>query len=239
MVRTLLCQLCLLTLVSTARSEAPPTIAQALQQRHIEITPPALLEALHNPDKTVRGLAAAELAELKIDSALPEIIRAAHSEADPLTQVNIAAAATWLRSEDGLHLLTAICADANKPAFIRIDAARNAFDRHDHTCFPALVELMRSSPDQDTIIGVISLTSQLKPLTAEEAQIVVGWASTALHDPDTGIRLAAVDVFRWTKDPRGLAPLRAALPGEREEIVRSEIQYVLNMLEPSTPPATH
>jgi hypothetical protein len=37
-------------------SQAPPTFAEALQRHHVELTEVALVQALHNTDKEVRGL---------------------------------------------------------------------------------------------------------------------------------------------------------------------------------------
>ncbi len=52
-------------LVQASSSQAPETFSQALTRHHIALTKPALLMALEDSDKEVRGLAAAELAEMK------------------------------------------------------------------------------------------------------------------------------------------------------------------------------
>lgn len=106
------------SLLQSVFSSAPETIAQALKRHNVEISKGSLLEALHNSDKEVRGLAAAELYELKITGALPDIVRAAEAELDPLTQVNIASAATWMGSEEGLYILKIVCDNSAIPPYV-------------------------------------------------------------------------------------------------------------------------
>jgi HEAT repeat protein len=151
-------------------SQAPPTIAEALTLHHVELTEAALVQALLSPDKEVRGLAAAELAELKFTSALPDILRAAETEHDAQTQVTIASAATWMGSDQSLQLLIGICRNPAVSAYVRLDAARHVFDKQDHSCFPALVEMMRPPEETGLRISALSLGSQIKPKTEQEAQ---------------------------------------------------------------------
>ena len=90
-----------------AGTPPPPveTFADGLTRRNIPLTEPDLIAALKNPDPEIRSLAAAQLAEMKVTDALPQIVRAAQDERDIRTQVNIAAAATWLGSDQGLLIL--------------------------------------------------------------------------------------------------------------------------------------
>ena len=222
--------LCILVLVGIARSQAPPTFTQALLAHHIEITPPALLAALRNPDKSVRGLAAAELAALKIHTALPEILHAAAVETDGLTKINIAKAATWLDSEEGLHILKNICSDASVASPLRIQAARSVFDKQSHACFSDLVAMMPSA-DREAQIGILSVLSQVHPNTMEEADFVLASALKALHEEDIGVRLEGCEALRWLRDPRAITPLRDAIPHERDEAVREQMRFVLGQLE--------
>jgi HEAT repeat protein len=94
----------LLSAVSAQMNDEPlETFAQGLERHYIQATRPALIDALRNPDKEVRVLAAAELAEMIDSDALPQITQAAHMEQDPVTQMRIAAAASWLGSRKGLN----------------------------------------------------------------------------------------------------------------------------------------
>jgi HEAT repeat protein len=214
----------------TGSSQAPETFEQALRQRHVGITQPALIAALRSPEKEVRGLAAAELAEIKATAALPDIIRAAQDERDALTQVNIAAAATWMGSAEGLQMLKNICADPKQSAYVRIHAAGNVFDKQDHACFPALVEMMRPTAETDARIGALERASQIRPKTEQESKLVLSLALEALADQDIRIRLEACDALRWLNDPAAIAPLRRLMENEREEAVRSQMESSLNYL---------
>ena len=212
-------------------SQAPPTIAEVLQQHHVELNEAALVLALHSTDKEVRGLAAAELAELKMTSALPEIVFAAKNEGDALTQVNMASALTWLDSDEGVKILKGVCTNSMMPVYVRVRAARSVFDKQDHSCFPALVEMMRPIVETDARIYALVLASQIKDKTEQEARIVLAAAVDALQDQDIRMRLQACEALRWLNDPRGIQPLRKAIDLEREEIVRQQMKASLNSLE--------
>jgi HEAT repeat protein len=229
----LLFSLCLIA--GTGEAQAPPTFAQALRQSHIELTEPALIQALGSSEKGIRGLAAGELAELKIKTALPDIVRAAEWEKDPLTQVNIAAAAVWLGSEEGLEILTNICANPAATASVRTAAARNVFHEQNHACFPALVEIMRSAEEPEDRIGALSLASQIEARTEQETQTVLALALSALADQDIRVRLQACGSLRWIHDRRALPPLQKAIGLEQEEIVRQEMKSALHYLEAQSP----
>jgi HEAT repeat protein len=150
------CGLCLvsltvlLTLVTNGVTQAPDTFAQALTRHHIALANPALVEALRNPDKEVRGLAAWQLAETKDKDSLPQILQAVQSEKDARAIVNLASAAAHLGSSEGIAALEAVCHDSSVPDLVRSDAARHLFDQNNRACMPDLVgdeeEWQRSSP---------------------------------------------------------------------------------------------
>jgi HEAT repeat protein len=211
-------------------SQPPETFVQALSRHGVALTKPALIDALRNPDKEVRGLAAAELAELKATDSLPEIMRAAEIEQDTVTKVNIAAAATWLGSTDALNMLKRVCGDTTLPPYARQNAARNVFDRSDHACFSAVADMMLPSEDPDTRIGALYLLSQLHDRTEDESNRVLQLLAASLNDPDLRIRLKTCQGLRWLNNPEAITPLRNALATEREEIVRAEMQSTLDSL---------
>src|SRR5579871_6048193 len=89
-------------------AEAPETFAHALARHHIELTKPALIEALRNPDKEVRGLAAWQLLEMKEDDSLPMILQAVRDERDSQTKINLASAAASMGSQEARAVLEGI-----------------------------------------------------------------------------------------------------------------------------------
>jgi HEAT repeat protein len=211
-------------------SQAPETFVQALGRHGVAPTKPALVDALRNPSKEVRGFAAAELAELKATDTLPEIMHAAEIEQDPLTRMNIAAAATWLGSSEAHQMLESMCGDATLPPYVRQHAARNLFDRGDHSCFRSVADMMLPSQDPGTRIGAFYLLSQLHNKTQDESKRVLHALVTALRDPDIRIRLEACQGLRWLNNPEAITPLRKALASEREEVVHTQIQSTLDVL---------
>jgi HEAT repeat protein len=233
--RLVLMRLWLFALAGTCFAQAPPTFTEALQEHHVEITETSLIQALHSPEKEVRGLAAAALAELKMTAALPEIVRAAQTEIDALTQVNIAAAATWLGSDQGLQILTSVCRNQTISAYVRITAARNAFDKQDHSCFPSLIELMRPDAEPEERIDALSAASQIKSKTPQEVQAVLESALVALRDKNAMVKLRACEALRWINDPSSLQPLQRAIDDERDESVRQQMKSSLDFLERNHP----
>ena len=232
--RNVKCFICVALLLTTlprfGYSGPLETFVHALQRYHIEITRPALVEALKNPKKEVRGLAAAELAEMKAFDALPYIIQAAEVERDAQTQVNIAAAASWLDSAEGLAMLRSICRDSSVSAYVRLDAARNVFLERDHSCFSELVEMMQPASEVDVRIGALMLASQIKPKTKDESQCVLSVALEALKDRDLRVRLSASYALRWLNDAAAIPALLRAIEQETEEVVRSEMESDLQYL---------
>ncbi len=212
-------------------AEAPETFAQALERLHIKVTQTALIQALSDPRNEVRGIAAAQLAEMKLTDALPQIVRAAQDERDIRTQVNIAAAATWLGSDQGLLILKNICINPAVSLYVRIDAARHVFDEQDHFCFQSLVEVRSLSSEADERISALSLASQMRPKTEAEEKTVLRLALNALDDQDLRLRLQACDALRWIGDPTAIDPLRRAAEREREAAVREQMISVLNFLQ--------
>ena len=124
----------LLCLASYTFASAPETFVQALFRLHVKVTIPSLLHALHDPRHEVRGLAAAQLATMHVTRALPDLLVAARSEADPQEQANIAAAATWMGSPEGMHMLIEICQNETISRFTRQYAADTVLDHGGHGC---------------------------------------------------------------------------------------------------------
>ncbi|NYF51228.1 HEAT repeat domain-containing protein [Tunturiibacter gelidoferens] len=229
-VRLVVGVLFVLASVGSGLCQAPETFSQALSRHGIVLTKPSLIEALRNPDKEVRGLAAAELAEWKATDSLPEILRAGAAERNEPTKVNIAAAATWLGSSEGLGLLKEMCLDQTLDFYVRQNAARNVFDKRDHACFRAVADMMLPSASPDSRIGALYLLSQLNDRTEEETGVVLNLLVGMLTDADLRVRLESCEGLRWLKRPEAIAPLRNALANEREDIVRQRMESTLDFL---------
>jgi HEAT repeat protein len=165
------------------------TFAHALTRHHIELTEPALIEALLNPDNEVRGLAAWQLLEMKAGDSLPQILQAVRDERDARTRADIAAAAAHLGATEGTAALEEICHDSSVLGWVRTDAARHLFNLHNRACLPDLWQLMDSGVEADTRIAAINLVSNLIDRTALESAQIMRFTLEALDDPDIQLRL--------------------------------------------------
>lgn len=203
---------------------------QALGRHHIELTEPALIEALRNPDGEVRGLAAWQLFEMKADDSLPQILQAMRDERDGATKVNLASAAAYLGGKDGTVALEGICHDSSEHDWVRTDAARHLFDLNDRACLPDLWKLMESGNESDTRIAAINLVFQLKDRTASESAQIERLTLEALDDRDTHLRLYAVITLGDLRDTTAIPYLRMAIQVEKEDIIRSQMETSLRSL---------
>jgi HEAT repeat protein len=220
--------------VTNGVTQAPDTFAQALTRHHIALANPALVEALRNPDKEVRGLAAWQLAETKDKDSLPQILQAVQSEKDARAIVNLASAAAHLGSSEGIAALEAVCHDSSVPDLVRSDAARHLFDQNNRACLPDLWKMMEPGAAPDSRISAISLVSQLQDKTAYETEQVVRFTIYALNDPEIRLRLFAAPTLATMKAKSAIPYLETAIRREREDVVRSQKESSLKrLLEPS------
>ena len=206
------------------------TFAETLRRYGIALTEPSLVEALRNPDKQIRSLSAAELARLKATSRIPEIMRAAEIEKDPVTKRNLAASATWLGSTLGLTMLKNLCWDSTLRPSVRLSAAETAFEKGDHACFRPVADMMLPSEEAYTRVGAMSLLSQLHGKTDEESVVVLRMLLAAITDSDGYVRLNVSEGLRALHYPGTVPALRSALTTERDEVVRVSMQGTLDSL---------
>jgi HEAT repeat protein len=211
-----------------AGTPPPPveTFAAGLERHHIELNEPALLAALRNPDGEVRSLAAAQLAAIDDHPALKEILRAVQDERDPQVQVNLAGAATWLGSRQGLEQLEMICRDVNVPSTARLDAARYVSNKHLATCFPAIRDIARNDPDAAVRTQAVAAAAAYRG-QAEGAQAV---AARALEDVDPAVRIAGADMLRWLRASEEIGAVERALRSEGDETVREHLRDTARVL---------
>lgn len=215
-----------------AGTPPPPveTFAAGLQRHHIELTEPALIAALQDPDGEVRSLAAAQLAAMDNHAALKNIIRAVEDERDPQVQVNLAGASTWLGSRVGLEQLERMCADINVPSAARLDAARYVSNKSQPTCFSAVQEIARTEQSADMRVLAIEAAVSYRG-QADRAQTV---ALSALADIDPSVRIAAADALRSLRATTAIAALNRTLQSEGDETAREHLREAIRILQLSS-----
>jgi len=228
----------ILSLVTLTNAFAQPTPAVSsvrlsrfgdlLREHNIELTQPALIRALKNPDPEVRFLAAMKLSEEKSVDAIPEVKEALATEEVPRTRVNIAVALGLLCDPGGPDELTGLCADQNFPPEFRLYAVRYMFDLHvenDTQCLQAAEQIVQTvDADYHTPAYrsmALGLLPQFRGLASEESEKVFQLVVQRLDDPEPDVRMAASRALVNLGNRAAIPYLEAAIAGARDKVVRS------------------
>jgi hypothetical protein len=167
------------------------TFGELLQKHNVELTKPALLQALQSPDSDVRYLSATKLAEDKVVLALPAIKEALAIEMVPRDRVNIALALGLLGDPSGRDELNRMSSDENFPPKFRLYAVRYMFDlgvESDQGCRHAAEDIAKLVDSGNGGIGyrvvAFELLVRFGKLTSEESQSVFDLVLHGLNDPN-------------------------------------------------------
>ena len=211
-----------------------------LRDRGIELTEPALLNALKNSDASVRYLAAMKLAEDNLTNATPAIEQALAVEKVPRDRVNIALALALLGDESGRTELKKICSDKTFVPEFRLYAVRYMFDLHvqkDEDCLGAAEQVIES---QNVNIGdrvsALELISRFQDFTSDESRKVLKLVAARLRDPEPVVRMAASQALAGLGDPTAVPYLESAVANEQDENIRSLLEKDLKRLQMSSRP---
>jgi len=208
-----------------------------LRERHIELTEPALLLALKNPDSDVRFLAAMKLSEDKVSAAVPAIRGALAVEKVPRARVNIAVALGLLGDKSGRDELKKVCADGDFPSEFRLYAVRYMFDlgvEKDEDCLHAAEEIARIIDSENRSVGdrcsALELLPRFQNLTADESKKTFQIVVDRLHDPEPTVRMEASQSLASLGNAAAIPHLEAAIASEHEESIRSVFELNLQKL---------
>jgi HEAT repeat protein len=208
---------------------------ELLKEHKIELTEPALLEALKNPDASVRYLAAMKLAEDKAVNAIPAIEQALTAENVPRTRVNIALALGLLGDQAGIDELKNMCADKNFVPEFRLYAVRYMFDLHsekDEDCLSAAEEILESkNANFGDRVSALELLPRFQDLTPDESRRIFRLFVSALEDSEPVVRMAASQSLAGLGNASAIPYLKAAIAREQEEGVRSVFDSELRKLQ--------
>lgn len=210
-----------------------------LREDHIELTEPALIRALKNPNPEVRFLAAMKLAEDKAIDAIPEVKEALAAEKVPRTRVNIAVGLGLLGDPGGRDELKRLCADRDFPSEFRLYAVRYMFDLHvekDEGCLKAAEKIAEMvDADYHTAgyrIVALELLTHFRGLTPEESEKVFQLMVARLDDPEPTVRMQVSQSLIALDNPAAAIPyLEAAVAREKEESVRTVFEKNLEKLK--------
>jgi HEAT repeat protein len=205
-----------------------------LRQHNIELTKPALLRALKNPNSDVRFLSAMKLAEDKVTDAIPAIRQAVVDEKVPRARVNIALALGLLGDQTGKIELKEMCADRDFVPEFRLYAVRYMFDLHsqdDSDCLAAAEEIVQSKDvslgDRTSALGLLPL---FQDLTADESQRIFNLVLACLDNPEPVVQMAASDALASLGNSAAIPHLEAAIAREQEQGTRAVFEADLAKL---------
>lgn len=207
-----------------------------LREDHIELTKPALIRALKNPNPEVRYLAAMKLSEDKATDAIPEVKEALAAEKVPRTRVNIAVGLGLLGDPGGRDELKRLCADESFPPEFRLYAVRYMFDlgvENDEGCLNAAEAIVQTVDADDHTAGyritALELLARFRGLTPEDTKKIFDLVVDRLDDPEPTVRMqASQSLVDLVGDPAAaISSLETAMAKEKEESVRSVFEKSL------------
>jgi len=214
--------------VSVGRSAS---FKELLRERNIELTEPALIAALQNPDSHVRYLAALVLAEDKSTDAVPAIMEALAIEKVPETRVNIALALAQLGGKKGFAKLQGTCDDAEAAPYLRMYAAKYMLDLGEENCLAAVTEVSQSTADLGSRVLALSLLPRFQHASADDSRKILSAGLKALLDSQAEVRIAAGDAVVRLGNLSAIPSLERAIMREQDEAVRSQLNLDLERLK--------
>ena len=213
------------------------TFGELLQEHHIELTKPALLQALQSPDADVRYLSAMKLAEDKAIDTIPAVKQALVVEKTPRARVNIAVALGLLGDAGGHDELKKLCGDETFPPEFRLYAVRYMFDLgvgNDHDCLHAAEEIVQIVDSENRTFGdritALALLVRFQNLTQEESQTVLELAVRRLEDSEPVVQMEASRAQADLGNRAAIPYLEAAIARAQDKVVRSVLEANLKKL---------
>jgi HEAT repeat protein len=208
-----------------------PTVGEVLERHNIQLTLPALVDALRNADPEVRYLAAQKLAEDRATDAIPAIGQALASEKVPWTRMNIALALAEMGESIGFDTLEDNCKNRDASGAIRTRSAEYLlrFNRDSATCLSSLLDLLKGGSNGDRMAAA-ELLPRYHGLSKEDSEKAFAGLVEALHTSGPAARMAAGQALAQLGDTRGIAELKRAIGGEQDQLVRSRLEEDLGIL---------
>lgn len=186
----------------------------------------ALLARLADPDAAVRRVALFELADLEDAALLPAFIAALRDDPAPDVRREAAAVLAAWEQDDVVEALCAALLDAD--ADVRAAAAQSLSGLK----APASGHVLRRWATRTEPFVRRAVLRGLRELRFADA---FEPALQALADAEADVRLEAVSVLGWLKDPRALAPLAALAAGDAQADVRRAAVGALGFASPADP----
>jgi HEAT repeat protein len=228
---TLILAVTLLGSQPISQNDGLPTFGELLKRHNIQLTQPALVDALRNTDPEVRDLAANKLAEDKAVETIPAIKDALASEKVPWTRMNIAYALAQMGESIGFETLEGNCKNKDS-GNVRARSAEYLlrFNRDSTTCLSGVLDLLKGGSNGDRMLAA-ELLPRFHNLSTEDSEKVFTGLVGALHASHAAVRLEAGRALADLGDRRGIPELRDAIEAEQEQDIRPRLEQDLRILQ--------
>ncbi len=211
------------------------SFGQTLARHHVKLSKQALIDALRDPDPSVRSAAAMKLAEDRATDATPALKDALDSEKLPVTRIDIAAALARLGDHRGLIALDEVCTDNAAPADLRLSAANDMFDVGEDACLDVITALMsdhaESEATRDARKSALALLARFHNLADGDLETMTELALTSLASSDATERFYAASALRSLGNTRAIPYLKTAAQKETNTAANVAINNALVTLQ--------
>jgi len=213
-----------------------PTVEEVLQKHGVQLTVPALVEALKSTDPQVRSAAAAKLELDHVGEAIPAIQEALRSEQIPMIRVSLASSLARFGEAEGFDSLIDVCINPDMPPYLKAISTRLMLDlkREDNSCRDALIEALQSGEGgSDFLREAVKLLLKFHDLSPEQSQEIFQSVARALSSPESSpsMRLAASMVIGMIGKSAAIPYLQSAVNREEDSNIRSAMQEALSRLQ--------
>ena len=216
------------------------TSAEALREYGIDLSEPALLKALKNPNGRIRILAAHQLANDNDADAVPAVEQAFVDERESMARVGIATALVSLHDPNGAKDLEAMCIDGKLPIQSVVAATQmlQMLFISSGVCLPRVLQSLANPAEidyRDVTISLLPSTS--RGLSSEQTVNIVATIEHFLLDQrqQPAVRLQAGNALAEMGSSSSTGVLQTALTNEKDATMRSSFQADLDRLKPTPP----
>jgi HEAT repeat protein len=209
------------------------SLADALRAKGIDLSRPSLLDALHNSDPEVRGLAANKLAENHDAEALSAIKEALSVETNPRARINFGLALWTLHDPGGLTLLHAMCAEPSLSidTIVAVVQELSVMNESTEPCVKPVLTFLDTHLDSESRARSLFALPDLYPwATPVQAEAILRMLLGMLSDGDPYVRMQTAQSLVQIGLPSSAGPIRAQMLRETDPNIRDSLQTALDML---------
>ncbi len=227
---------------SCSDSECFWTLDHLLTYYGVPLDEASLRRALRDPRADVRSMAVDKLANDRGKEAIPWLAEALSTERAAGTRLSLAMALGQLGDERGVAALESLCMSGDQPdaardVSVRYRATNNLWTLHRSASVLCSIDLLRDldRPGAPHGFGLraaaMSLITVLDSLSEKQISTVREISERWIFDEDAAVRRIASRAVEMYGDAGSPQKLRAALPLEKDPMVRNAMEAELKRLE--------